>query len=162
MLAMLPVLLVASSHLVSLLAASLVTPWNRPSHTWQWEPPVEAWLGGQRSGLGLSRVPLPGPGVGDKVPCGTDMGHGCLWMCCVGVRVLFHLSLLCVLQPHGGCQDHANTHTWLQPHCHLGHLGLVTLLVPVPTPVPHQFQTPKKQAYPLPQAPGHPFHRYQQ
>lgn len=65
--------------------------------------------------MGLSRVPLPGSGVGDKVPCGADVGDGCLWIRRVGVHVSVRPSLLCVLQPHGGYQDHANIHTWLQP-----------------------------------------------
>lgn len=110
---MLQVLLVASSRPVSLPAASLVTPRNRHSHAWQCKAPVEGWLGGQRAGMGLSRVPLPGSGAGDKVPGGADVGDGCL--CRVGVHVSVRLSLLCVLQPHGGCQDHANIPTLLQP-----------------------------------------------
>lgn len=105
------VLLVASSRPVSPLAASLVTPWNCHSHAWQCKLPVEEWPGGQRSGMGLSYVPLPASGAGDKASCAAAAGDWCLWMCHVGVPVSISLSLLCVLQPHSGCQDHANIHT---------------------------------------------------
>lgn len=110
------------------------------------------------------------------VPCATpgtwSRGQGPLWhrygswmpvdVLCRCSCVVPSVLAVCPAAPWwvpGPCK-----HPHLAPASlgHLGHLGLVTLLVPLPTPVPHQFQTPKKQAYPLPQAPGHPFHRYQQ
>lgn len=139
--AVLQVLLVASSRPVSQLAASLVTPGpgtaapGSASHLWRdgCETKGQGW--------GCPGCHSRALQLGTRSPV-VHVCDGCLWMCCVGVRP----SVLAVCPAAAYWVPGPRKH----PHPAPASPGHPACPVPVTLLVPRQFQTPKSPAQPFP------------